>query len=151
CGMWRAYKMARKAAKTAKQHAFRNKLVLNHWLISLFGVDPLVDQQVNGKSVRPFHRLAEPIRDARLEGLDNDNLHYFYHYLGNSPLLSQQGSSTDTTGFRISREMLLAYEQNIVKHTQAINERRKRLVVWKYFQWLALLFVEVYLDRYFAN
>jgi hypothetical protein len=47
--------------------------------------------------------------------------------------------------------MLLTYEQNIVCHTQAINEKRHRPVVWKYYQWLTLLFVEIYLDRFFSK
>jgi len=143
--------MPRQSSRGPKQHAFRNKLVLNQWLISLFGVDPLVEQRVNGKIVRPFHKLAEPIRDASLEGLDSDNLHHFYHYLGNSPLFSYANPTLDATGFRISRDMLITYEQNIVRHTQTINERRQRPVVWKYYQWLTLLFVEIYLDRYFGN
>ena len=55
-------------------------------------------------------------------------------------------------GYRaLSKEQLLIYEENIVRHTQTINENRHRPIVWKYFQWLTLLFVEIYLDRYFGN
>ncbi|QVL36752.1 DEAD/DEAH box helicase family protein [Aminirod propionatiphilus] len=143
--------MAKPKAKGRKQHGFRNKLLLNQWLISLFGIDPLAEHKVNGKVVRPFHKLAEPIRDPRLEGLDKDNLHFFYHYLGDSPLFSYADPTADFPGFRISRDMLLTYEQNIVRHTQAINEKRHRPVVWKYYQWLTLLFVEIYLDRFFGS
>ena len=67
--------MAKRKPRGPKQHAFRNKLVLNQWLVSLFGIDPLIEHKVNGKAVRPFHKLAEPIRDLRPEGLDKDNLH----------------------------------------------------------------------------
>ena len=143
--------MAKKRSRGLKSHKFRDKLLLNQWLISLFGIDPLVEQKVNGKLVRPFHKLAEPIRDARLEGLDKDNLHYFYHYLGDSPLLSAANPEAALPGFCINRDVLLTYEQNIVRHTQAINEKRHRPVVWKYYQWLTLLFVEIYLDRFFGN
>ena len=143
--------MAKKRSRGLKSHAFRDKLLLNQWLISLFGIDPLAEQKVNGKLVRPFHKLAEPIRDARLEGLDKDNLHYFYHYLGDSPLLSAANPEAALPGFCINRDVLLTYEQNIVRHTQAINEKRHRPVVWKYYQWLTLLFVEIYLDRFFGN
>ena len=42
-----------------------------------------------------------------------------------------------------------------VRHTLELNGhrqlRRERPVVWKYYQYLALLFVEVYLDRYFRD
>ena len=51
--------------------------------------------------------------------------------------------------------MLLEYDQHIVRHTQRLNERRithgEEPIVWKYFQYLALLFTEVYLDWYFSK
>lgn len=131
-------------ARGPEKHAFRNKLLLNQWLISLFGIDPLVEHKVNGKIVRPFHRLAAPIRDSRMEGLDADNIHKFYHNLVNSELFWNEQCA-------LSKEQILRYEENIVRHTQAINEKRKRLVVWKYYQWLTLLFIEIYLDRFLGN
>ena len=99
--------MAKKRSRGPKPHKFRNKLLLNQWLVSLFGIDPLAEHKVNGKVVRPFHKLAEPIRDPRLEGLDKDNLHFFYHHLGDSPLFSYADPTADFPGFRISRDMLL--------------------------------------------
>ena len=55
-------KTTRKSTK--KQLAFRNKLVLNQWLISLFGIDPLAEHKLQSKKLRPFHKLAEPIRNT---------------------------------------------------------------------------------------
>ena len=137
--------MPRRRSNTGpKQHNFRDKLVLNQWLVSLFGINPLVEHRVDGQMIRPFHRLAEPIRNPRQEGLDHDNLHHFYHDLVNSKLF-WDGSCA------LSKEQLLAYEENIVRHTQAINAMRQRPIVWKYYQWLSLVFVEIYLDRYFGN
>ena len=66
-----------------RPHEFRNKLLLNQWLISLFGIDPMADNKE-----RPFLMLADPIKDPEQEGMDSDNLHHFYHYLGESPLFS---------------------------------------------------------------
>ena len=126
------------------KHKFRNKLVLNQWLISLFGIDPLMEHTLYGQKVRPFHRLVDPIKNPQLEGLDRDNLHNFYHALVNSNLFWNDLSE-------ISREQILVYEENIARHTLAINEKRHRPVVWKYYQWLTLLFVEIYLDRFFGN
>jgi len=122
-----------------------NKLLLNQWLISLFGIDPLVEQRNNGNVVRPFHKLAEPIRDPRMEGLDADNIHKFYHNLINSDMFWNDDDR------KLSKEQILIYEENIVRHTQAINDKRHRPIVWKYYQWLTLLFVEIYLDRFFGN
>lgn len=131
---------AKAKSQTLKQHKFRDKLLLNQWLLTLFGIDPL-DKDAQ---MRPFHQLAEPIRDPRLEGLDKDNLHHFYHTLTASKLFV--GNSAELT-----KAQLLAYEENIVHYTQAINAKRHRPVVWKYYQWLSLLFVEIYLDRYFSD
>ncbi|MFA5478987.1 MAG: DEAD/DEAH box helicase family protein, partial [Candidatus Muiribacteriota bacterium] len=136
--------MAKRKNKGPKQHKFRNKLILNQWLISLFGIDPLKEYRVNEQNVRPFHKLTELIKNIDNEGLDNDNLHYFYHSLVDSELFWNNIS-------KISKEQILMYEENIVKHTQVINSKRHRPVKWKYFQWLSLLFVEIYLDRYFSN
>ena len=132
--------MVRRKSKGPKQHNFRDKLLLNQWLISLFGINPLRE----GASKLPFHTLAEPLKDLRLEGLDKDNLHNFYQALVNSNLFWNDLPM-------LSKDRLLVYEENIVHHTQAINAKRYRPVVWKYYQWLSLLFVEVYLDRYFSD
>jgi len=105
------------------QVRFAHKLVLNQWLLSLFTVDT-------------FEKLAEHLRNEALEGLDENNVHRF-----NLKLLPT--------------ELLLEYDQNIVRHTQRLNEARltrgDEPVVWKYFQYLALLFTEIYLDRYFRD
>lgn len=143
--------MARRKTKGPQQHNFRNKLILNQWLISLFGVDPFAEHRDGTRIVRPFHVLAEPIRNPRLEGLDADNLHHFYHHLGDSPLFSYTNPRFNLPGFKITRDLLLQYEENIVRHTLAINSKRQIPVVWKYFQWLSLLFVEIYLDRFFSD
>lgn len=137
--------MAPRRSRGPKPHKFLNKLLLNQWLISLFGVDPIVEHRNDGKVVRPFHKLSEPIRDPRMEGLDADNIHKFYHNLVNSDMFWNEGDR------KLSKEQLLIYEENIVRHTQAINEKRHRPIVWKYYQWLTLLFVEIYLDRFFGN
>lgn len=136
--------MARRRTRQTGPRAlpFGDKLVLNQWMMHLLGVDPLADHEVKGRRVRPWHALAAHIRDARMEGLDADNIHLFYKNLIGARLLP--------AGL-VSEAALLRYEQNIVRHTQRINEKRTRPVTWKYFQWLTLLFTEVYLDRFFTD
>ena len=123
--------MARRAANRP-QVPFPYKLVLNQWLLSLF-------------KVRCFEDLAEHLRDEALEGLDENNIHRFHH-----ALTAQLFNLT-----QLPTELLLEYDQNIVRHTQRLNERRIILgegpIVWKYFQYLTLLFSEIYLDRYFRD
>lgn len=126
-------KAASKAAPKKKPVTpFAYKLVLNQWLLSLF-------------NAKRFEDLAEPLRNEALEGLDENNVHRFHH-----ALTAQLFNLT-----QLPTELLLEYDQNIVRHTQRLNERRltrgDEPVVWKYFQYLALLFTEIYLDRYFRD
>ena len=111
---------------------FAHKLVLNQWLLSLF-------------NVHRFEELARQLRDESLEGLDENNIHRFHHAL--------TAHHFDLT--QLPSGLLLEYDQNIVRHTHRLNERRltrgEEPIVWKYFQYLALLFSEIYLDRYFRN
>ena len=111
---------------------FAYKLVLNQWLLSLF-------------NVKRFEELAEHLRNEALEGLDENNIHHFHH-----ALTAQLFNLT-----QLPTDLLLEYDQNIVKHTQRLNERRitrgEEPIVWKYFQYLTLLFTEIYLDRYFRD
>lgn len=137
--------MAKKTRRSKpKQHRFRNKLLLNQWLMSLFGIDPLEEQFLNDKKVRPFHKLTEDIKDPRQEGLGADNLHKFFHNLIDGELFR-------TRTWALNKQQLLTYEENIGRHTQAMNDKRHRKIVWKYYQWLTLLFTEIYLDRYFQD
>ncbi|MBV9216217.1 MAG: DEAD/DEAH box helicase family protein, partial [Acidobacteria bacterium] len=116
---------------TAPAVPFQYKLVLNQYLLSLFGV-------------QKFERLAEFVGNAR-EGLDTNNIHHFHH-----ALVSQLLNFT-----HLSEQQLLEYDQNIVTHTLSLNDRRlthgDEPIEWKYFQYLSLLFTEVYLDRYFGD
>ena len=122
----------RRRANGRPQVPFVRKLVLNQWLLSLF-------------NVKRFEDLAEYLRNEKLEGLDENNVHHFHH-----ALTAQLFNLT-----QLPTELLLEYDQNIVKHTQRLNDRRitrgEPPIVWKYFQYLTLLFTEIYLDRYFTD
>ena len=119
-------------ANNQPQVPFAYKLVLNQWLLSLF-------------NVKRFEDLAEHLRNEALEGLDENNIYRFHH-----ALTAQLFNLT-----QLPTELLLEYDQNIVKHTQRLNERRimrgEEPIYWKYFQYLTLLFTEIYLDRYFRD
>jgi len=119
-------------ANNRPQVPFAHKLVLNQWMLSLF-------------NAKRFEDLAEHLRNEALEGLDENNIHHFHH-----ALTAQLFNLT-----QLPTELLLEYDQNIVKDTQRLNERRitrgEEPIVWKYFQYLTLLFTEIYLDRYFRD
>jgi hypothetical protein len=119
-------------ANNRQQVPFAYKLVVNQWLLSLF-------------NAKRFEELAELLRNEALEGLDENNVHHFHH-----ALTAQLFNLT-----QLPTELLLEYDQSIVAHTLRLNERRitrgEAPIVWKYFQYLALLFTEIYLDRYFRD
>ena len=116
------------------QLPFARKLVLHQWLLSLFGVER-------------FDQLAEHLRDEALEGFDENNIHRFHHALCLHLPADTRPELPD--------ELLLEFDQAIVRVTQRLNERRitrgEPAIAWKYFQYLALLFTEIYLDRYFRD
>lgn len=132
--------MAWKSATKVRMLDLPFKQVLNQWLISQFGFDPLASIKKGKKKLRALEPLSATLRSAP-EGLTADNLHHFFKVLD----IHLQDKAA------ITRADLMRYEQNIVSHTLAINEQRTRPIVWKYYQWLSLLFAEVYLDRFFAN
>jgi len=101
-----------RANNNRPQVPFAYKLVLNQWLLSLF-------------NVKRFEDLAEHLRNEALEGLDENNIHHFHH-----ALTAQLFNLT-----QLPTELLLEYDQNIVKHTRRLNERRitrgEDPIVWK--------------------
>lgn len=124
--------MARARGAKPVEIPFPHKLVLNQWVLIQFGV-------------KQFEDLAEPLRHEALEGLDEHNVCRFHHRL-----TSELFNNT-----RMSTEALLRYDQNIVGHTLRINDRRRAHgedpIAWKYFQYLSLLFTEIYLERIFDD
>ena len=127
-------------SKKPKQLPFGHKLVLNQWIVSLFGFDPLKDHKDGKRTLRPLQPLAKIIKDTP-EGMNAENLHRYYRDLD---VNLQAGAA-------INQADLLRYEHNIVSHSLAINDKRDRPIVWKYYQWLSLLFAEIYLERFFAD
>ena len=117
------------ARKTNNQPArLQDALVLFKYLLKLLGCNDL-------------DALSHDLKDPAIEGIDDEGVSRIYYTLKQHLHGSQY----------VTQEMLFEYDQNIVRYTNEINERRTDTIVWKYFQYLALLFTEIYLDRYFAN
>lgn len=114
----------------AKKETFHQLLVLNHWLLKKF----------KGGT---FESLKNQLSDPALEGIQRDgNTAYFYeltHYLLEMNTLSNA--------------KLEEYDRNILKWWKHITLKRNRqediILNMKYFQYLSLLFTEIYLDYYF--
>jgi len=113
------------------QLKFDKKLVLNQWILELFGVPG-------------FEKLAEGLKNPELEGFDADNVSKYHHVL-KARLFERS---------QLHADILLAYDQNIVRCWKQITEKRNRaghILFPKYFQYIALLVTEIYLDRHFSN
>ena len=95
-------------------------LVLNKYLLSLFGV-------------RDFKVLQDKLRDVK-EDIDSDGRSYFLNVL------------LGLKDLKIPDNDLIRYDQNIQSYVKRISEKRERFSL-KYFQYLALLFTEIFLDN----
>ena len=98
-------------------------LILNKYLLSLFGVHSISD-------------LREELKNKQ-EGFDNDGRSFFVDTL------------IGLKNLRIDPNDLLRYDVAIKEYSERLSKHRRENIVLKYFQCLAVLFAEIYLDRYF--
>lgn len=99
-------------------------------MLDLFDVDTLDD-------------LGKHLRDPVFEGFNEDGISRFHQCL---KLIFDRPE--------LPNDILLAYDGNIVRHWKKITEERNadgQNLYPKYFQYLCLLFTEIYLDRYFRD
>ncbi|GLB59188.1 DEAD/DEAH box helicase family protein [Cytobacillus sp. NCCP-133] len=113
---------------TTKKIQLSDQLILNQFMLRLFEVED-------------FEHLTKDMKDSSLEELDIDNVSQFYKQL-TMKLVERE---------ELSNDILRQYDENIVSHTLTISEKREKKIRWKYFQYLSLLFTEIYLDRYFNH
>lgn len=113
-----------------KKRSFHQELVLNRWMLSFFKGGTL-------------GALKMRLGDDRHEGIDEDGQTKFFHEITRNLFEVDRVSETD----------LRRYDLNIVAHWQAITAQRNKMegheLHLKYFQYLSLLFTEIYLDWYF--
>ena len=101
---------------------FEKHLVLSRYFFNLFGFDS-------------FDELKEKLKDTK-EGYDNLGRSYFA-----SVLIGLKPKWDD---------LLLKYDLAIKEQVEKLKQNRIDFKL-KYFQYLAVLFTEIYLDRYFNN
>lgn len=137
-GRTRARSRARSAAAAGPKPDFHRQTVLFQWALAKFGVSDLA-----------HFRERFPIGPDRAEGLnEHTGRHRFFEAIANVlPTVADGGT--------IAVDRLVEYEQNLLEHTQVINTSRlhhgQPTIVWKYHQYLALLFTELFLDHYFHD
>ncbi|NIA12262.1 MAG: DEAD/DEAH box helicase family protein [Nitrospiraceae bacterium] len=103
-----------------------HRLVLLAWLNNLFGYE-------NNKA------LLEDCKDVA-EGFASDGYSHIYHHL------LARGSKV-----QIPEANLARYDENIWMHLERINRKRTEPITLRYFQHLAALYTEIFLDRLFNH
>lgn len=114
-----------------KEIEFEQRLVLFNWILDFL-------------DATSFEDLSKNLKDPSLEGFTEDNVSKFYQVL-TLTLFERPG---------ITKDQLLAYDGNIVRHWRKITKKRNadgHRIYPKYFQYLCLLFTEIYLDFYFRD
>ena len=127
-----ATKTELKKKATGKKRSFHQELVLNRWVLGFFQGGTLA-------------ALKMRLGDDRHEGIDEDGQTKFFHELTRGLFDPNKVPEAD----------LRRYDLNVVMHWQAITAQRNKLegheLQMKYFQYLSLLFTELYLDWYFNH
>lgn len=115
--------------RAAAEPELDRRLALNQWMLGRLGV-------------RTFEDLADVLGNPEDEGLKDSRTAYC------NLLQTIFGSRMQLPSGR----NLTEYDDNIVRHWRRITESRNRsgeTLQLKYFQYLALLFAEIYLDYYY--
>lgn len=122
--------MARRKTVKNANVSFNDQLILFRYFLSLFDKTTL-------------HGLAGRLNDSSYEGLNEDQNTYFYEELRRICL-------TGGDKVKVNPDKLRQYDENICRYVKQIGQRRGGLKL-KYYQYIALLFTEIYLDRYFSD
>lgn len=116
-------------SKSKKQDKkLHEQLVLNKYFLNLIGVDDL-------------KKGLNYLKDSRLEEYSQGYSKFILEIINRDNV-------------KLSKDKLLKYDSNIKRHTNHINQERKKEskeIKWKYFQYISILFVEIYLDMYFDD
>jgi hypothetical protein len=117
-----------KATTNGKEHytQLERRLVLLRWLCHQLGYADNREALADTKSVA--------------EGFGADGRSYLYHHL------LARGSKV-----KIDSTNLARYDENIRMHLARLNRRRTTPITLRYFQHLAALYTEIFLDRLFTD
>lgn len=103
----------------------QDRLILNRYLCGLFGF-------------RDFRGLREVLRDQK-EGWAEDGHSYFLRVL------------EGLQGLKLAPDRLAGYDLRVKGYVEQLNRFRTPPIQLKYFQYLAVLFTEIHLDRLFSD
>ncbi len=115
------------AKKKQEPVPFNDRLILFRYFLKCLGKDSLKE-------------LSKTLNSSEYEGYDENQNTWFYVYL--KRFCSESGFNADK---------LRIYDENICRYVKQISEKRDGGIVLKYYQYISLLFTEMYLDRYFSD
>jgi len=113
---------------TSQSITFDDRLILFRFLLNKLGIESISS-------------LSDTLNSSEYEGIDENGNTYFFEYI--SQIAKFRNAEINTDKLRI-------YDENICRHTKTVGDKRGG-IVWKYFQYISLLFTEIYLDGYFTD
>ncbi len=121
-------KKARRAKKSKRKQPFSEQTALFHWMLKQLGAEKWEDLPLDRLKAAEDETWTSPTAFCEV--------------------LRQRGGDKAL----LPDEDLERLDARVVAATEVINERRQSApITWKYFQYLALLFTEVYLERLFTD
>lgn len=114
--------------KKDRKKKINKRLVLNKFFLSLLGM-------------KSFDDIQSKFKDISLEKFDS---------LESSGFVSEIENKY-REDIKLDILKVKEYDQNILKHLENINTNKEIKIKLKYFQYFILLFVEIYLDKYFSD
>lgn len=119
-----------KKSKMADLYTFNDRLILFRYFLNRFGKSTLSN-------------LAGKLNDSQYEGYDENQNTYFFSFLKRICQINNEKCT-------VSIDKLRVYDENICRYVRQIGEKRGGIKL-KYFQYISLLFTEMYLDEYFSG
>lgn len=120
------------------QLKLHDRLILNKYFLSLFGVNRFADLRSNDK--------REPnLRELLFDVEEN------FQSTGQSNYLDRIFSSSQLNIDSNLKQNIKKYDENIAEYVNFINQKRDKPITLTYFQYLAILFTEIFLDRYYND
>jgi len=113
------------------QPKLSDNLILFKYILSKYFNNSKNLKEVSSDNLNTFNK----------EGFNEDGESYFVQELLNNI----EGN------FREKSHIFLDYDKNIFNHLKKINSIRSENITLKYFQYLSLIFTEIYLDNYFRD
>jgi len=114
----------------------QDREILNKFLLSLFGVEKFIGDAGEFKTLSNIAKFNTEENLFDEEGKS---------YIAESLILMNPGIEEDLFN------KLEEYDENIKSYVEHISKNRDNIIELKYFQYFAVLFTEIFLDRYFNN